>query len=118
MKDVFLGMTSNNLEGIPVIWGEMLTYLGLWLLISYVANVGNTCAYWDNSYPSPFKGSPFILHSFMSFVRFDAIKKALYFTDNTPPLYRDKYWEVRQIINAWNWHTSYVLLYGWVSCLE
>ena len=35
MKDVFLGMTSNNLEGIPVIWGEMLTYdllLTRWLL--------------------------------------------------------------------------------------
>ena len=31
MEDVLLGMTRNNLEGIPVSWGKMLTYIGLWL---------------------------------------------------------------------------------------
>ena len=87
-----------------MIWGEMLTYLGLWILMSSVAIGGNTRAYWDDPYPSPFKVAPFILHSFMSFARFDAITKALSFTDHTPPLYRDKFWEVRQMIHAWNWH--------------
>ena len=29
MKDVLLGITSNNIEGSPVIWGKMLTYLGV-----------------------------------------------------------------------------------------
>ena len=48
MKDVLLGITSKNIEGGTVIWGEMLTYLGLWLLVSYVATGGNTRAYWDN----------------------------------------------------------------------
>ena len=62
----------------------MLTYLGLWLLMSSVATGGNTCAYWDNSDPSTFKGSPFRLHGFISFARFNAITKALYFTDHTP----------------------------------
>ena len=65
MKDVLLGMTSKNLEGSPVSWGEMLTYLGLWLLMSSITTGGNKRAYWDNSYPSSFKGDPFRLQSFM-----------------------------------------------------
>ena len=76
------------------------------------------CACWDDSYPSPFKGAPFRLHSFMSFMRFDAITKALSFTDRITPLYRDKFWEVRQMIHAWNWHMSDAFLAGWVSCLD
>ena len=54
----------------------------------------------------------------MSFARFDALKKSLSFTDHIPPLYRDKFWEVQQMIHAWNWHMSDVLLAGWVSCLD
>jgi len=63
MKYVLLGMTSQNLRGSPVNWGDMLTYLGLWLLMSSVTTGGNTRAYWDNTDPSPFKGAPFRLHS-------------------------------------------------------
>ena len=84
-------------------WGEMLTYLGLCIIMSSVATGVNMCAYWDNSDPIPFKGAPFRLHSLMSFAHFDTITKALSFTDHTPPLYRDKFWEVQQIIYAWNW---------------
>ena len=94
MKDVLLVMKTKNLEGSPVSWGEILTYLGLWLLMSSVVTGGNMRAYWDNSYPNPLKSVPFILHSSMSFVRFDAIIKYLYFADHTTPLYRYKFWEV------------------------
>ena len=93
MKYVLLGMTSKNLEGSFVSWGKMLTYLGLWLLVFYVTTGLNMHAYWDNSYTSPFKVAPFRLHSFSSFARFGAIKKDLSFTDHTPSLYRDKFWE-------------------------
>ena len=89
MKDVLLGIKSNNLEGGPVSWGKILTYIGLWLLMSSVATGGNMRAYWDNSDPIPFKGSHFRLHSFMSFEHFDAITKSLSFNDNYTPLYRD-----------------------------
>ena len=36
MKDVLLVIISKNLEESSVIWGEILTYLGLWLLMSSV----------------------------------------------------------------------------------
>ena len=118
MKDVLLVITSKNLEGSPVSWGEVLNYLGLWLLMSYVATGVNTRAYWDNSDPSPFKDDPFRLHSFMTFARFDAITRALSFTGHTPPLYIDTFWEVRQMIHAWNWDMADVFLAVWVSCHE
>ena len=94
MKYVLLGMTSKNIEGSPVSWGEILTFLGLCLLMPYVATEVNTRAYWDNSDPIPFKGAPFRLHIFISFARFDAITKYLSLTDRNPPLYGDKCWEV------------------------
>ena len=56
-------MTSKNLVGSPVSWLEILTYLGLWFLMSSVANGGNAHAYWDNLDPIPFKGAPFRLLS-------------------------------------------------------
>ena len=118
MNDVLLGMASKNLKGSPMSWGEMLTYIVLWILMYSVATGGNTRTYWDNSDPSNFKGAPFRLHSFMSFACFDAITKALSFTDHTPPLYRDKFCEVRQMIHAWNWHISDVFISGLVSCLD
>ena len=43
-----VGMKSKNIEGSTVSWGEMLTYLGLCILMSSVLNGGNTRAYWDN----------------------------------------------------------------------
>ena len=89
MKDVLLGMKSKNREGSPVSLVEMLTYLGLWLLMSSVATGGNMRAYLDHSDPTHFKGAPFRIHSFMSFAHFDAITKDLYFTNHTPPLYRE-----------------------------
>ena len=63
---MLLIMTSENLEGNPVRWGEILTYLGLWILMSPITAGGNMRAYWDNSDPSPSKGSPFRIHSLMS----------------------------------------------------
>ena len=89
MKDVLLGMKRKNREGSPVSLVEMLTYLGLWLLMSSVATGGNMRAYLDHSDPTHFKGAPFTIQSFMSFAHFDAITKYLYFTNHTPPLYRE-----------------------------
>ena len=45
MKDVLLIMTSKNLDVISVTWGKMLTYLGLWFLMSSVVTDSNTRAY-------------------------------------------------------------------------
>ena len=102
MKDVLLGMTSKNLEVSPVSWGLMITYLGLWILMYFIATGGNTRAYWDNLDSSLFKGDLFRLHILMSFALFDAITKPISFTDHTTPLYRHKFWQVRKMIHAWN----------------
>ena len=48
MKDILLGMTSKNLEESPVSWFEMLTYIGLWLLMYSVATGRSTRAHLDN----------------------------------------------------------------------
>ena len=54
----------------------------------------------------------------MSLQRFEAILLALSFTNKTPPTYKDRFWEVRQIINAWNLNMTEIFTPSWVSCLD
>ena len=50
--------------------------------------------------------------------RFDAILNALAFTENNPPDYIDRFWEVRDLIEAWNSNMSDEFVASWVTCLD
>ena len=49
-----------------------------------------------------FVGTPMRLGQFMLRKHFEAILKALAITARQPPAFRDHFWEVREIIEAWN----------------
>ena len=49
-----------------------------------------------------FVGAPMRLGTFMSRKQFKAILKALVITARQPPASSDHFWEVREIIKAWN----------------
>ena len=50
--------------------------------------------------------------------RSDAILNALAFTENNPPDYIDRFWEVRDLIEAWNSNMSDEFVASWVACLD
>jgi hypothetical protein len=50
--------------------------------------------------------------------RFQAITKCLTFTDTIPLAYRDKFWQVRQMIRAWNENMANRFVTAWVMCLD
>ena len=54
----------------------------------------------------------------MSRKRFEAILKALAITARQPPAFRDRFWEVREIIQAWNANMTEQFTPSWVSCLD
>ena len=54
------------------------------------------------------------MRSFMTYTRFRSIQRYLTFTDVQAPTFADKFWEIRQMIKAWNAH----ILAGWVICLD
>ena len=54
----------------------------------------------------------------MSAKRFDAITAALSFTDVNKPTYRDKFWEVCQMISEWNKNMAEAFSPGLILCLD
>ena len=121
MEDVLLVATSAAMVvggSAPLRWGEMIRYIGLWLLMS-------TCQGWtreDFWSQRPFDEQddpcPYRLGAYMSRARFDAITKHLTFTNVNPPSYRDRFWEVRQMIKAWNDNMAAIFLASWALCLD
>ena len=104
----------------------MLRYVGMWLLMS--CYMKSPDYFWqsapltrttleddedeENDTPS------FTFNRYMSRRRFVAITSALRFTSLNPPTFRDKFWEVREMIGAWNEHMATIFLAAWVVCLD
>jgi hypothetical protein len=65
-----------------------------------------------------YEGAPYRFNDFMTCKRFEAILLALTYTDKTPPAYKDQFWEVRQMITAWNKNMTKIFMPVWVSCLD
>ena len=65
-----------------------------------------------------FVGAPMRLGQFMLRKRFEAILKALAITERQPPAFRDHFWDVREIIEAWNANMIEQFTPSWVSCLN
>lgn len=100
--------------------GEFLRYLGIRLLMS-------TCIGWtkddfwrqiNEEYNQERNNCPYNIKPFMSRRRFDLITRSLSYTDANPPTYRDKYWQVRQMLHAFNTHMASIFSSSWVICLD
>ena len=103
MEDVLLQETSKNLEGPPVTKGEFLRWMGLWFFMATCAGFSKQ-QYFSATEINNKTGAPYRLNEWMSRNRFNAILGALTFTNVKPPTYRDKFWEVRQMLDAFNKH--------------
>ena len=65
-----------------------------------------------------FAGALMRLGTYMSRKRFDAILKALSITSHDPPAFRDHFWEIHEILKAWNENVTEQFTPSWVSCLD
>ena len=54
----------------------------------------------------------------MSAKRFKTITANLRFTNTSPPAFRDPFWQVRLILQAWNDNMAAQFLASWVLCLD
>jgi hypothetical protein len=60
----------------------------------------------------------FTFNRYMSRRRFIAITSALRFTLSNPSTFQDKFWEVWDMIAAWNKHMVKIFFAAWVVCLN
>ena len=97
---------------------EFMRYIGLWLLMS--SQVKTAVREYFSLAPIDLysNGALFRVNDAMTWNRFNAITKALTYTDLDPPTYKDKFHGVRKILTAFNDHMASIFLAGWVSCLD
>ena len=101
----------------PISYGEFLHWIGVWLLMATINGPDRT-DFWSLGEVDCFVGAPLRLGSFMLRKRFEAILKALAITARQPPAFRDRFWEVREIIEAWNANMTEQFTPSWVSWLD
>ena len=120
IKSVIIPKTNQHLaaEGHrDLSYGEFLRWVGICLLMATLVGPDRT-DFWSLSDIDKFKGAPFRLHEYMSRTRFDAILKCIFYTSDEPPAYRDRFWEVRQMLDGWNKNMNENFIPGWANCLD
>ena len=75
-------------------------------------------AFWSMKEVSRESGAPYRFNDWMSGKRFKDITKHLCLTSLDPPQFKDRFWEVRQMIRSWNLNMRQVFTPSWVSCLD
>ena len=50
----------------------------------------------------PFDMDPYCFNCTIPWTHFEKTLKSLTNTEKTPPVYKDNFWEARQLINEWN----------------
>ena len=102
IKHMILPQTNNNLPvgKKNVLYGEFLRWLGFWMLMGTLIGTQRH-EVWATHTINVFHGVSPCLGIWISSKHFDAILSALSFTDAIPPTYLYKFWEIRQMVEAW-----------------
>ena len=101
----------------PVTYGEFLCWLGLWFLMATITGPDRS-DFWSLGEVDCFAGALMRLGHLMSRKRFEAILKALSYTSRQRPAFWDCFWEVRQMLDAWNTNMMEQFTPSWANCLD
>ena len=108
---------NANVEGGMVSYGEFLWWIGIWILMSTVDGADRR-SFWSTNKLDPFHGAPSRVTSYMSCRRFDSILTNLGYTKEDPPSYRDRFWEVRPMLEMWNTNMANNFSPSWINCID
>ena len=118
IKDVVLKETNKHLEETLTL-SEFYKWLGCRFYMACYVGISPINLWWSKEEAGMFKGAPFRLDHIMSLNRFQAIDKAIQYTDKLAPEdFVDKFHDVRQLVDAFNDHMSDAYTPSWLSCLD
>jgi hypothetical protein len=108
---------TKEFEKQPLTYGEFLRWMGIWLIMSTVDG-SDRRSFWSTKNLDMFEGAPFRLNELMSRNRFENILSAIVYTDHNPPPYKDRFWEVRQMLDAWNNNMNARFVPSWINVID
>ena len=100
-----------------VTYGEFLRWIGLWVMVSTVAGTDRQ-SFWSTCDLDIFQGCFFTLSNYMTCTRFENILNNLTYTSKDPPEYKDRFWEVRDMLDCWNKNMAKMFLPSWMNCID
>ena len=119
LEDVVVVETSKVLVGMtyqPMTMGELVRFFGCIFFMSCFSGMDRND--WFSSSPITMgKGAPYRLSRYMPGYRYNQIMNCLCLTTKDPNIL-DRFWEVRDLIAAWNKNMQEVYIPSWVSCLD
>ena len=98
-------------------YGELLCWIGLWIIMS-TCDGSDHHSSGSNKNPDIFEGCHFHLQQFMSRYRFEGILTAIKYTNSNPPAYKDRFWEVRQLLESWNNNMATSFIPSWINAID
>ncbi|MBM4179814.1 MAG: hypothetical protein FJ211_10875, partial [Ignavibacteria bacterium] len=123
LTDVLIRRTNVgviNAASKPFTFGECLRFIGMRLLMASSPgwSVDDYWCYDNTPRDQTTDPCPYNFRDLMGKKRFHVIGRNLAFTDVPPPTYVDRFWQIRQMIHAWNEHMANIFLAAWIVCLD
>ena len=116
LQEVMIPTMNRKLSN-PVSYGELLSWIGWWVLMSMVDG-SDRQSFWSSKEVNIYEGAPFRLMKFMSQNRFEEILGVISYMDKSAPELLDKFWEVRDLIAAWNASMEVEFLPSWINAID
>jgi hypothetical protein len=126
LEETIVNATSNALlavNAVRITFGEILRYIRMMLLMSCYAKSPDY--FWrmatrtgDESEDKENNILSFTFNRYITRRRNLAITSALRFTLSPPPTFWDKFWQIREMVTAWNEHMRTIFSAGWAICLD
>ena len=108
---------NTTMKGERLSYGELLHWIGLWTMMSTVAG-NDHHSFWSMHDIKIFSGCFFTLSMYMSRTRFELILQHIKYTNNNPPTYKDRFWEVHEMLEEWNKNMATNFVPSWINCDE
>jgi Transposase IS4 len=118
VESVIIAETSKKLKQGPLTKNEFFVWIGLWFYMG--CHMGfRRRDWWAQTEPNINHGAPFRFNEYMSRNRFEDILQNLVYTNRTPPAgYVDRFFQMRQMEEAWNKNMADQFDPSWINCLD
>ena len=119
LEDVLVAETSRTLVSqahSPLTTGEFIRFIGCIFFMSCFSGADRN-DFFSSDPITMAAGAPYRLTQFMAGYRFQQIKSCLTLTTRRPDQ-NDRFWEIRDLMAAWNKNMQEIYIPGWVSCLD